>query len=92
VARREYVPATPRYAAWLADESGRQLAEAEELRGDASGMGRCAVLRPVLALMYEGRIDDGVTLLRRLYQGADADAFARQTIEMVRSSPLWAPR
>ena len=48
-----------------------------------------ACLRPVLGLMYSGRFNDGVVLLRALYRGGDRDEFERDTVERVRQSPLW---
>ena len=49
----------------------------------------CSILAPVLDLMYLGRFDDGVSLLRRLYRRPDATRFEEEIVEKVRSSPLW---
>src|SRR5205085_2451203 len=67
-------------------QTGNCPGDFEDLDHDAS-----AVLTPVLDLMYVGRFDEGVALLRRLYRRADASDLERQTIEKVRSSPLWVP-
>lgn len=94
--RGEYVPATPRFEPHLRSRIAEQLAAAQAAlsqgRGRDPGEDACAVLRPALSLMYAGRFEDGVVLLRNLYQGPDRSEFERQTLDRVRSSRLYVPR
>ena len=91
-----YVPATPRYAAQFRDELAMALEEVQTWMsvsgGKDPGLDRCRLLGPVLGLMYAGRIDDGLVLLRGLYRGADREQFEAETLEKVKKSPLWVPR
>jgi hypothetical protein len=66
---------------WMSESGGRDL-----------GLDKCHLLRPTLGLMYGGRFSDGLALMRGLYRGADRGDFERETIEKVRSSPLWVER
>jgi hypothetical protein len=50
------------------------------------------MLAHALALVYGGRLDDGLALFRRLYTRLDAAQVAQSTIELVRKSPLWSGR
>ena len=92
-ARGKYVPATPRFRNYfskevtvLSSDAQRQIADNQ---GRDPGLDKCAVLGPALAMMYQGRFTDGVTLIRRLYKQPDRQQFERDTVGMVRSSPLW---
>jgi len=92
---RVYVKATPRYGgsfsgtidAWT-QEAETKLAEA----GHTPDTDKCIALQPALALMYTGRFDDGVALLRRLYLHPDVDAFVTKTTDEVRASSFWVDR
>lgn len=94
--RGVYVLATPRYASRFRDELAAALEGAQawmsESDGKDPGLDKCRLLRPVLGLMYSGRMDDGLVLIRGLYRGADREAFEQETVEKVRQSPLWVPR
>ena len=94
-ARGEYVPATPRYASRFRDQLARDLDEAQTWLRDSGddadpGLIKCRLLQPALGLMYSGRFDDGVLLIRVLYRGGDREQFERETAERVRQSPHWA--
>lgn len=89
--RREYVPATPRFATYLRGDTNAILEEArrELTPGKPPDLDRCTVLGPALALIYEGRLDAGVAFIRELYRRPDREAFEQETLHRVRSSPLW---
>jgi hypothetical protein len=53
---------------------------------------KCAVLAPVLPLLYTGRTNEGIALLRRLYRHADRRVFETAVLTKMRSSPLWISR
>ena len=96
---RGYRIATPRYARHFDAEIATGSADAERLMqpgatadSGSSGDAKCAVLHPALELMYTGRMEEGLGLVRRLYRGADLDAFLTETEGLVRASPLWVPR
>ena len=84
---------TPRFASHFREQLAGALDEAQtwlsESGGLDVGLDKCRLLRPVLGLMYSGRFNDGVVLLRALYRGGDRDEFERDTVERVRQSPLW---
>jgi len=87
-----YVPATPRYAGRYRERIDGALHEAEALiaqPGRTPDDDKCAVLKPVLDLMYAGRFEEGADALRRLYRHPDVEDFARDTTTKVRESPLW---
>jgi hypothetical protein len=63
-----------------------------ESGGQDPGLDKCRLRRPALGLMYAGRFQDGVVLIRALYRGGDRDEFERDTIERVRKSPMWIER
>lgn len=90
---RVYRPATPRFPARFRDELAAALRDAQQdlanPAGRSAGRDRCAVLRPALALMYLGRVTDGVALIRGLYRHPDREAFEQRTLDTLRSSPLW---
>jgi FG-GAP repeat len=92
--RRAFVPDTPRYAIHYRDQLAAALEEAQtwlsESGGRDPGIDKCRLLRPALGLMYSGRFDDGLVLIRSLYHGADREQFERETAEKVRTSPMWA--
>ena len=92
-ARGVYVVDTPRFASHFRGQLAGALDEAQtwlsESGGLDVGLDKCRLLRPVLGLMYAGRFNDGVVLLRALYRGGDRDEFERDTVERVRQSPLW---
>ena len=94
--KRQYLPATPRFATQLREQISSDTEAAQkqlsETGGKDLGVDKCVVLRPVLGLMYSGRFDDGVVLLRRLYQGADRNTFEPETTKRVRESALWVAR
>jgi hypothetical protein len=93
---REYRVATPRFASRYRDTIAANLDEAQKRLSESSGVDlgsdKCTVLGPALDLMYTGRFNDGVALLRGLYRGPDRESFEEETIERVQSSPLWTPR
>jgi hypothetical protein len=60
--------------------------------GKDPGLDKCRLLQPVLGLMYSGRVEDGVVLIRGLYRNADRDQFERETLARVQGSPQWVPR
>jgi len=95
-ARGMYVPDTPRYASRYRDQLAEALDNAQtwlsESGGQDPGLDKCRLLRPALGLMYAGRFDDGLLLIRGLYRGADREQFERETVEKVRTSPLWVER
>jgi hypothetical protein len=95
-ARGSYVLETPRFANHYRSQLATALDEAQtwmsESAGRDLGLDKCRLLRPVLGLMYAGRFQDGLVLLRGLYRGADREDFERETIEKVRMSPLWVER
>jgi hypothetical protein len=94
--RATYVPDTPRYASHYRDQLSAALAEAQtwlaESGGRDPGIDKCRLLRPALGLMYSGRFDDGLVLIRSLYHGADREQFAHETAERVRTSPMWVEK
>jgi hypothetical protein len=92
VDRKRYFPATPKYANHFAErvvEATKQAEDALAASDRTLETDRCSVLQPVLELMYVGRFDEGVALLRRLYHHPDALEFERQTVEKVKSRNLW---
>jgi hypothetical protein len=95
-AARAYAPATPRFAATFRDEIATLLADAQTTlsRSDGKdpGLDKCTVLGPALALMYSGRFNDGLVLVRQLYRGDDRTSFEQETVNRVRESPLWIAR
>jgi hypothetical protein len=94
--RGTYVVDTPRFSGRYRDELATALDEAQAWMsrsgGRDLGMDKCHLLRPALGLMYGGRFNDGLALIRGLYRGADREDFERETIEKVRSSTLWVER
>jgi hypothetical protein len=94
--RGMYVPDTPRFASRYREQLAAALDEAQswlsESGGQDPGLDKCRLLRPALGLMYAGRFQDGVVLIRALYRGGDRDEFERDTIERVRKSPMWIER
>ena len=94
--RGSYVLETPRFANRYRDQLATALDEAQtwmsESGGRDLGLDKCRLLRPTLGLMYGGRFSDGLALIRGLYHGADREDFQRETLEKVRSSPLWVER
>jgi len=94
--RGEYVPDTPHFAGRYRDQLSASLDEAQtwlsQSGGQNPGLDKCHLLRPALGLMYSGHFYDGIVLIRGLYRGADREQFERETIEKVRSSPLWVER
>jgi hypothetical protein len=95
-AARVFSPATPRYAGRFRDEIADLTARAEAALRDANGrdtgLDKCRVLHPVLALLYTGRMDEGITLLRRLYRHGDASEFEAAVLSRIQTSPLWVAR
>jgi hypothetical protein len=95
-ARGMYVLDTPRFASRYREELAEALDDAQtwlsESRGLDAGLDKCRLLRPALGLMYSGRLNDGIVLIRSLYRGSDRDEFERDTVERVRQSPLWVER
>ena len=94
--RGMYVVDTPRFASHYRDQLATALDEAQnwmsESGGKDLGLDKCRLLHPALGLMYGGRFTDGLALIRGLYRGVDREDFERETIEKVRSSPLWVER
>ncbi len=93
---RAYVPATPRYrnryTRDIAESTQRAEVEIRQRNGRDPGLDKCAVLAPVLPLLYTGQINEGIALLRRLYRHPDRDAFEVAVVMRMRSSPLWVER
>ena len=90
----KYIPDTPHFREHFQKTIAESIAQSEkEIDNPARdpALDACTVLGPVLHLMYAGRFDEGVALFRGLYRQADAPQLERQTIEKVRSSPLWVP-
>ena len=91
-----YAVDTPRFASRYREELANALDEAQtwlsDSRGQDAGLDKCHLLKPVLGLMYSGRFQDGIVLIRALYRGIDRDEFERDTVERVRKSPLWVER
>jgi hypothetical protein len=94
--RGTYVPDTPRYASHYRNQLSAALEEAQawltQSGGRDPGIDKCRLLRPALGLMYSGRFEDGLVLIRSLYHGADREQFERETADRVRASPMWAER
>jgi hypothetical protein len=92
-ASREYKVATPRFAAALQRLIDSEVAETlTAVAGDSgqdSGAEKCRVLRPALDLMYTGRLNEAVALIRKIYRGGDLEAFVQHVTTETRSSPLW---
>lgn len=92
-ASRDYEVATPRFSNALQHLIDGELAETRTaLAGDGGkdpGAEKCRVLRPALDLMYTGRLNEGVALIRNIYRGGDLEAFIQQVTTQMRSSPLW---
>jgi hypothetical protein len=91
-----YSPVTPKYRDRFRSEINESIARSEKELADPNRdpnrdpkSDTCAVLGPVLDLMYTGRFDEGLMLFQRLYHGADARTLEEQTIEKVKSSPHW---
>lgn len=87
-----YVPATPRYWERFQQSITRSVAQAEKDLADPNrdkDLDICTVLGPVLDLMYAGKLDEGVALLRRLYRQANGSALEQETVEKVRRSSHW---
>jgi hypothetical protein len=95
-ARGEYVADTPRFAVEILKEMPGAIETAKvrlaEPGAEDSGTARCAVLGPVLRLMFAGRLDEGVFLLKALYRRPDQDAFVEETLARVRASRFWVAR
>jgi len=91
-----YVVDTPRFASHFREQLAEALDQAQtwlsESGGQDAGLDKCRLLRPVLGLMYSGRFQDGLVLIRALYRGGDRDEFERDTVERVRKSPFWVER
>jgi FG-GAP repeat protein len=91
-----YVPDTPRFASRYRDELAAALDDAQTWMSQNGGkdpeLDKCHLLRPALGLMYGGHFYDGLVLIRGLYRAADREEFERETVEKVRSSPLWIER
>ena len=94
--RGAYVLDTPKYASRYRDQLAAALEDAQtwmsESGGKDLGLDKCRLLRPALGLIYGGRFDDGLVLLRGLYRASDREQFERDTVEKVRQSPLWVDR
>jgi hypothetical protein len=94
--RGSYVLETPRFASRYRDQLATVLDEAQiwmaQSGGKDFGLDKCRLLRPALGLMYAGRFYDGLVLIRGLYRGADREEFERETVDKVRTSPLWVDR
>jgi hypothetical protein len=90
-ARRAYAVATPRYLNPSAQQLAASVATArkamEENPRDADTY-RCSALAPVLSLIYGGRVDEGLALLRLLYRRPDALQLEHKTMQLVRKSTL----
>jgi hypothetical protein len=90
-AKGAYAVATPRYLKVreqvdAAIAAARKILEANPRDADVH---RCGMLGPALAVIYGGRLSDGLALFRRLYTRPDAAQVAQKTIELVRNSALW---
>jgi hypothetical protein len=96
VSSRVYAPATPRFGERYRQEIVEMTTRAEtairETNGGDSGLDTCSALAPVLPLLYTGRTDDGVALLRSLYTHDDERALEAEVLSRMRSSPFWVER
>ncbi len=92
-ASRKYQVATPRFARALQRLIDGELASTRTaLAGNGGtdpGGAKCSVLQPALDLMYTGRVDEGVALIRSLYRGGDLETFVQHVTAQTRASPLW---
>ena len=92
-ASRQYQLATPRFAHALQPLIDSELVETRTALATGAdrdnGAEKCRVLRPALDLMYTGRLDEGVALIRGSYRGDDLETFVQQVTTETRSSPLW---
>jgi hypothetical protein len=95
-ARREYRPATPRFADRYRDEIATEAAEARRRMategGRDAGLDKCIALQPALRLIYTGQVDEGRRLIRDLYRRPDIDQFEKETLERAQTSALWIAR
>jgi len=91
-----YVVDTPKFASHYREQLAQALEDAQDWLSESGGrdlgLDKCRLLRPVLGLMYSGRFQDGIVLIRALYRGGDRDEFERDTVERVRQSPFWVER
>jgi hypothetical protein len=91
-AKGAYAVATPRYlnpsAPWLAASVATARKAMAENPRDADRY-RCSALTPALSLIYAGRVNEGLALLRLLYRRPDAPQLEQTMMELVRKSRLW---
>jgi len=88
--------ATPRYARYFRTQDAAELADARKLMAETRDTDpetyRCAALDPALTMIYNGRLNDGLALFRRLYARPDRATLERKVMEIVRKSSLWIAR
>ena len=94
--QRTYVPDTPRFARYLTDIVSEIQGAETEMRKPVEdrAFGACAVLQPVLDMIYRtGKFDAGLELFRRLYGNDDDFAeIQKSLIETIRASKHFAAR
>jgi len=91
-AAARFVIATPSFAKHLPMRSADDTkAAVDESRQDPA-LYRCAVLGPVLDLVYTGRVAEGQRLFHSLYQADDAAAVEQKVWAMFEKSPHWTRR
>jgi hypothetical protein len=87
--------ATPTFAEYYEDQRLRELVDARQAMADYRDddeIVRCAALRPALSLVYSGQAEEGLALLRQLYERPDGLTLWRQVMDLAAQSPLWIPR
>jgi len=88
--------ATPRYARYFRTQDAAELADARKLMTETRGTDpetyRCAALDPALTMIYNGRLNDGLALFRRLYTRPDRAMLEQKVMEILRNSVFWLER
>jgi len=92
---RGYVPASPRFAQFYADDIARDTQVAEQKTPNPScesdGANKCTVLPLVLDYLYAGLPEPAWAELYRLYTPPDVETFRAEIQSAVEQSPLYAP-
>jgi hypothetical protein len=88
-AAARFVVATPSFAKYLPTRSADDTKASVDQSRPEPSLYRCAVLGPVLDLVYTGRVAEGQRLFRSLYQADDAMAVEKKVWAMFEQSPHW---
>jgi hypothetical protein len=88
---RGYVGASPRFAAFYADEIARHTQEAEAAIEQSRTGYKCAVYALVADYLYAGQPDQAWAELNRLYLGPDLEEFRSLLEQAVRAGRFFAP-